>query len=336
MADRISETLQQKISARLSFYEDIGIDLFYRERTSVMRSNASGVASAVASVAAVPAVTAPEYLAHETAEPLESVFDGDESLAATEISESIAAPVIPEDALPKTTRKPVLPPVPPFKVAAAPKVIFPSAPVVSLFASAKIENDSVLKIRDDLGECTRCKLHSTRNKIVFADGNPKADLVFVGEGPGRDEDAQGLPFVGRAGKLLTQMIEAMGLQRKDVYICNVVKCRPPENRLPEPDEIKTCSPFLLRQLDAVNPKVIVALGACSAQTLLQTTRGISHFRGQWQEFRGRKFMATYHPAYLLRNPPAKADVWKDLQMVMAELGLEVKRGGKSTSAGQTS
>jgi DNA polymerase len=147
---------------------------------------------------------------------------------------------------------------------------------------------------------------------------------------------QGLPFVGRAGKLLTQMIEAMGLQRQDVYICNVVKCRPPENRLPEPDEIKTCSPFLLRQLDAVDPQVIVALGACAAQTLLQTTRGISHFRGQWQEFGGRKLMATYHPAYLLRNPPAKADVWKDLQMVMVELGLEVKRGAKSTSAGKPS
>ena len=195
-------------------------------------------------------------------------------------------------------------------------------------AAEKISGDSLLKIRDDIGDCTRCKLHKARNKIVFADGNPKAKLVFVGEGPGRDEDMQGLPFVGRAGKLLTSMIEAMGLQRQDVYICNVVKCRPPENRLPEPDEIKTCSPFLMRQLDVVDPQVIVALGACAAQTLLQTTRGISHFRGQWQEFRGRKLMATYHPAYLLRNPPAKADVWKDLQMVMAELGLE-KRGAKS-------
>ena len=201
-------------------------------------------------------------------------------------------------------------------------------------ATEKISGDSLLKIRDDIGDCTRCKLHKGRNKIVFADGNPKAKLVFVGEGPGRDEDMQGLPFVGRAGKLLTSMIEAMGLQRQDVYICNVVKCRPPENRLPEPDEIKTCSPFLMRQLDVVDPQVIVALGACAAQTLLQTTRGISHFRGQWQEFRGRKLMATYHPAYLLRNPPAKADVWKDLQMVMAELGL--KRGAKSSSAGQPS
>jgi uracil-DNA glycosylase len=190
----------------------------------------------------------------------------------------------------------------------------------------KIENDSLPVIRENLGECTRCKLHKTRKTIVFGDGNPNAQLVFVGEGPGADEDEQGLPFVGRAGKLLTQMIEAMGLQRKDVYICNVVKCRPPQNRQPEPDEVKECSPFLFRQIDTIAPKVIVCLGATAAQTILQTNRGISHFRGEWQEFRGRKLLATYHPAYLLRNPAAKADVWKDLQKVMAELGLAVKRG----------
>jgi DNA polymerase len=251
--------------------------------------------------------------------------------AETSVEESPAF----EDTLPRTLRKPVLPPAPALQIPSAPRVVLPT-PKSGLFdASDKISGDSLLKIRDDIGECTRCKLHKARNKIVFADGNPKAKLVFVGEGPGRDEDMQGLPFVGRAGKLLTSMIEAMELQRGDVYICNVVKCRPPENRLPEPDEIKTCSPFLMRQLDVVDPQVIVALGACAAQTLLQTTRGISHFRGQWQEFRGRKLMATYHPAYLLRNPPAKADVWKDLQMVMAELGLE-RRGAKSTSVGKTS
>ncbi len=143
-----------------------------------------------------------------------------------------------------------------------------------------------------------------------------------------------LPFVGRAGKLLTQMIEAMGLQRKDVYICNVVKCRPPENRTPEKDEVETCSPFLLRQLDAIAPKVIVCLGSVAAQTLLQTNRGISHFRGEWLDFRGRKLLATYHPAYLLRNPSAKGEVWKDLQKVMAVLGLQVKKGS-SAGAGQS-
>jgi DNA polymerase len=215
-----------------------------------------------------------------------------------------------------------IPPAAPIKAAAPPQVS-----VSALFASfEKVRNDSLPKIRQDLGECTRCKLHKTRNKIVFGDGNPNAKLIFVGEGPGADEDAQGLPFVGRAGKLLTQMIEAMGLERKDVYICNVVKCRPPENRKPENDEVATCSPYLLRQLDAIEPQVIVCLGATAAQALLQTDRGISQFRGQWLEFCGVKLLATYHPAYLLRNPPAKADVWKDLQKVMAELGLKGKKG----------
>jgi uracil-DNA glycosylase len=201
-------------------------------------------------------------------------------------------------------------------------VFVPTIAAPSLFEE-KIEGDSLERIRADIGpNCTRCKLHKARTNIVFGVGNPKAQLVFVGEGPGRDEDAQGEPFVGRAGKLLTQMIEAMGLRRPDVYICNVVKCRPPENRLPEPDEIATCSPYLLRQLGAIQPKVICCLGACSAQTMLQTTQGISKFRGEWFDYRGSKLIATYHPAYLLRNPAAKGEVWKDLQKVMAVLGLE--------------
>ena len=203
------------------------------------------------------------------------------------------------------------------------------APIVASASSLfedKIENDSLDRIRADIGPtCTRCKLHKARTNIVFGVGNPKAELVFVGEGPGHDEDLQAEPFVGRAGKLLTQMIEAMGLQRSDVYIGNVVKCRPPENRLPEKDEIATCSPYLIRQLDAIKPKVICCLGACSAQTLLNTNRGISHFRGEWFDYRGAKLMATYHPAYLLRNPPAKSEVWKDLQKIMALLGLQVPK-----------
>ena len=204
-------------------------------------------------------------------------------------------------------------------------VFIPPVAGPSLFEE-KIENDSLERIRDDIGpNCTRCKLHKARTNIVFGVGNPKAQLVFVGEGPGRDEDAQGEPFVGRAGKLLTQMIEAMGLRRQDVYICNVVKCRPPENRLPEKDEIATCSPYLIRQLGVIQPKVICCLGSCSAQTMLQTTEGISRFRGQWFDFRGSKLIATYHPAYLLRNPAAKGEVWKDLQKVMAVLGLETPK-----------
>ena len=199
-----------------------------------------------------------------------------------------------------------------------------SAP--SLFeASDRIEGDTFQLIRETIGDCTRCKLHKGRTNIVFGVGSAKAQLVFVGEGPGRDEDIKGEPFVGRAGKLLTQMIEAMGLRREDVYICNVVKCRPPENRLPEKDEITTCSPFLFRQIDVIRPKVICCLGSCASQTLLQTTQGISRFRGEWFDFRGSKLIATYHPAYLLRNPNAKGEVWKDLQKVMAVLGLQPKR-----------
>ena len=200
------------------------------------------------------------------------------------------------------------------------------APGPTLFEAAeRVVGETLEDIRADLGECTRCRLHKARTKIVFGVGNPKAELVFVGEGPGHDEDVQGEPFVGRAGKLLTQMIEAMSLRREDVYICNVVKCRPPENRLPDKDEIAVCSPFLLRQLTSIQPKVICCLGACSAQTLLATNQGISRFRGEWFDFRGSKLNATYHPAYLLRNPAAKSEVWKDLQKVMAVLGLQPKK-----------
>ncbi|MGH9712546.1 MAG: uracil-DNA glycosylase [Candidatus Acidiferrales bacterium] len=212
---------------------------------------------------------------------------------------------------------------------AVPAVTIPliaAAPGPSLFDIVeRVEGDTLERIREDIGDCTRCRLHKGRTKIVFGVGNPKAELVFVGEGPGHDEDIQGEPFVGRAGKLLTQMIEAMSLRRQDVYICNVVKCRPPENRLPEKDEIATCSPFLLRQLAVIQPKVICCLGACAAQTMLATTQGISKFRGEWFDFRGAKLIATYHPAYLLRNPPAKSEVWKDLQKVMAVLGLQPKK-----------
>jgi DNA polymerase len=295
MAERISDTLQKRLSARLGFYDDIGIRLFYRDRGSVAATDSEQRLE-------------PPAIAHFSTPDLQK--------EAT-LAKPAGKPVWQETA-------PALPQVSP-KITSLPVVAGPS-----LFESVeKIANESLPMIREDLGECTRCKLHSTRHKIVFGDGNPKAELVFVGEGPGADEDAQGLPFVGRAGKLLTQMIEAMGLQRKDVYICNVVKCRPPGNRQPEEDEVRACSPFLLRQIDTIAPKAIVCLGAVAAKTLLQTNRGISQFRGEWLEFRGRKLLATYHPAYLLRNPPAKSEVWKDLQKVMAVLGLEVKKGKSS-------
>jgi uracil-DNA glycosylase family 4 len=220
-------------------------------------------------------------------------------------------------------------PAPVAPVAQSPAIAAPVLPIVnapSMFEVLdRIEGDTLELIREHLGECTRCRLQKQRNKIVFGAGNPRAELVFVGEGPGHDEDIQGLPFVGRAGKLLTQMIEAMGLMREDVYICNVVKCRPPENRKPEDDEVATCSPYLFRQLDTIAPKAIVCLGATAAQALLKTQEPISRFRGTWFDYRNTKLMATYHPAYLLRNPPAKAEVWKDLQKVMAHLGLKRKK-----------
>ncbi len=270
MTDRLPDNLQEKLSLRLRYYEDIGIREFFRDRIAPAGLN-------VELEQVVPQT--PVSVAYEDAQTMN------------------------ESSIPRL-----------------------------ITAIPKIGEGTLQTIREDIGDCIRCKLHKGRTKIVFGDGHPHAKLLFIGEGPGRDEDLQGLPFVGRAGKLLTQMIEAMGLKRSDVYICNVVKCRPPENRAPEGDEVEACSPFLFRQIDLVAPKVIVCLGAIAAQTILETTRGISQFRGQWQEFRGRKLMATYHPAYLLRNPAAKSEVWKDLQKVMTELGLEVKKKSAQTPA----
>ena len=177
-------------------------------------------------------------------------------------------------------------------------------------------------IQDEIGDCTRCPLaYAGRRKVVFGDGSHTARLMFVGEGPGADEDAQGLPFVGKAGQLLNNMIGAMGLQREEVYIANIVKCRPPGNRVPEPAEANTCSQFLLRQIDVVRPEAIVALGATAATYLLGVRQSLSSLRGRWHGCRGAKLAVTYHPAFLLRDPRQKAEAWKDLQMVMRELGL---------------
>jgi DNA polymerase len=178
----------------------------------------------------------------------------------------------------------------------------------------------LLAIREELGDCRRCKLAGGRTTLVFGVGNPAAEVMFVGEGPGADEDLQGEPFVGKAGQLLTRMIEAMGYRREEVYIANVVKCRPPGNRNPEPDEIEACEPFLRRQIEAVGPRVIVALGKFAAHTLLGTSIPITKLRGQWSSYAGVRLMPTFHPAYLLRSPDEKAKAWADLQLVMAELG----------------
>jgi len=176
--------------------------------------------------------------------------------------------------------------------------------------------DALAAVRADIGDCTRCKLHALgRSQIVFGVGNPQADLMFVGEAPGADEDIQGIPFVGRAGQLLTKIIEAIGLKREDVYIANVIKCRPPQNRNPEPDEVEKCEPFLFQQIDIIKPKVIVALGKFGAQTLLRTLDPISRLRGRVFEYRGAKLIPTFHPAYLLRNPSSKREVWEDMKLV---------------------
>ncbi len=179
-------------------------------------------------------------------------------------------------------------------------------------------------IREDLGDCTRCRLAKQgRKQIVFGVGNPRAELMFIGEAPGADEDIQGEPFVGRAGQLLNNMIKAMGLRREEIYIANIIKCRPPGNRTPERDECETCSPFLMRQIATIKPKAIVALGAVAAKTLLAINAPMMELRGHWYDFRGTKLAVTYHPAFLLRDPRQKKEAWKDLQMVMKELGLKV-------------
>jgi len=204
-----------------------------------------------------------------------------------------------------------------------PRKLVPTAPPVAPTAPQIDRVEALRLIREDIGDCTRCALHRGRNKIVFADGDPNARLMFVGEGPGADEDAQGLPFVGRAGQLLNNMISAMGLKREEVYIANVVKCRPPGNRTPEPEEANTCSPFLFRQIDVVRPEVIVALGATAATYLLGQRQPLAGLRGRMHSVRGTRLIVTYHPAYLLRDPRQKKEAWADLQIAMRELGLKV-------------
>jgi uracil-DNA glycosylase len=303
---RSDRRLEEQVQDWLRYGEDLGLGPFYRDRPPLHAKVAATSAAAEArNVAASGVISA--------AAP-----------AAMAVAAPGRAPAAPINVAPSRPEKSV--PVAKTPPAAPASTILPAAAAPSLFEIIeRIAGDTLPRIREDIGDCTRCKLHKGRTKIVFGTGNPDAVLMFVGEGPGRDEDLSGEPFVGRAGKLLTDMIKAMGLEREDVYIANVVKCRPPENRLPEKDEITTCSPFLMRQIDAIKPKVICTLGSCSAQTLLQTTQGISKFRGEWFDFRGAKLMPTYHPAYLLRNPGAKPEVWKDLQKVMAVLGLQPKK-----------
>jgi uracil-DNA glycosylase family 4 len=285
--------VQSRVKDWLQYAEELGLGPYYRDRHAVKRRDSVVDASAIELITTLEISSAQTRL---EAKPAAQFTEEENSMPPTKVLKSAAASFV------------------------------SPAHAETLFGDPHhLANDSLPKIREDIGDCTRCKLSKGRTKIVFGTGNPNADLMFVGEAPGRDEDLSGEPFVGRAGKLLTDMIKAMGLQREDVYIANVVKCRPPENRLPEKDEITTCSPFLMRQIDVIKPKVICTLGSCSAQMLLQTTQGISKLRGEWFDFRDSKLMPTYHPAYLLRNPGAKPEVWKDLQKVMAVLGLALRK-----------
>jgi DNA polymerase len=195
-----------------------------------------------------------------------------------------------------------------------------TAPPVEPATFSRSAAEALTLIREEIGDCARCKLHRLgRRQVVFGVGNPEADLMFVGEAPGADEDVQGIPFVGRAGQLLTKIIEAIGLSRDQVYIANVIKCRPPENRNPEPDEVETCEPFLFQQIDRIEPKVIVALGTFAAKALLKTQDPISRLRGRVFDYRGAKLIPTFHPAFLLRSPERKRDVWEDMKKVRALL-----------------
>jgi len=251
----------------------------------------------------------PALLAQLAAAPEEQQTPGTQE-PVSEIRVSDSQPVLLQEDNPISPRKSI--PAPP-QVAA-------EVPVAERAAALQL-------IRDEIGDCTRCPLHKGRNKLVYGDGSPTARLMFVGEGPGADEDAQGLPFVGRAGQLLNNMITAMGLKREEVYIANVVKCRPPGNRVPEPEEIATCSPFLFHQIDVIRPQVLVALGATAATCLLGQRQPLAGLRGRVHAFRGAQLIVTYHPAYLLRDPRQKKEAWADLQIAMRELGLKPPKRG---------
>jgi uracil-DNA glycosylase len=296
MPRTLEPELRRALAARIRFYNEMGIYDFYRRETS---GDVAGLAAEAAGPDAV-------------AEPIQP-----EARAETSPKKSAAVAVAVEENI--------------FEVL-APK---PEQGVSDPAKALKI-------IREDLGDCTRCPLHRQgRKQIVFGVGNPTADLMFVGEGPGADEDLQGEPFVGRAGQLLNNMIKAMGITREQVYIANVVKCRPPGNRTPEREECETCSPFLMRQIAVIKPKVVVALGAVAAKNLLAMSASMAQLRGRFYDFKptgvrtndrssdpnwdGCKLAVTYHPAFLLRDPRQKGEAWKDLQMVMRELGLKGSR-----------
>ena len=292
MPQPLDPALRQQFAARIRFYRELGIYDFYRREVNVADVDVDVQINEIANANSTTSETK-----SESPIALSAISAGDElpkrSAHASDFLLSLAT---------------------------APAVDFRATLPE---ANAPDKTTALRLIREDLGDCTRCDLHAQgRKQIVFASGTPNAELMFIGEAPGADEDQQGVPFVGRSGQLLTNMIQAMGLSRQQVYIANIIKCRPPANRTPVREECEICSPFLMRQIDAVQPKAIVLLGAVAARTLLQVDAPMSQLRGQWFDFRGSKLTVTYHPAFLLRDPRQKVETWKDLQMVMKLLGLK--------------
>jgi uracil-DNA glycosylase len=296
--------VRRALAARIRYYNELGIYDFYARPANEPQANGVASDAPAATIAVAAGVFQPPAFQPEATEPM------------SPRKTAVAVPVALEENM--------------FEVIASKPEQGVSDPVSALRI-----------IREDLGDCTRCPLHKQgRKQIVFGVGNPKADLMFIGEGPGADEDEQGEPFVGRAGQLLNNMIKAMAITREQVYIANVVKCRPPGNRTPEREECETCSPFLMRQIAVIKPKVIVALGAVAAKTLLAMSASMGQLRGRFYDFvpagfrhdpssndswDGCKLAVTYHPAFLLRDPRQKGEAWKDLQMVMKELGLKAPK-----------
>jgi DNA polymerase len=282
----LDSAFREALLARLRFYRDLGLTEFYRRPVDPSQETDLGAPSfpllSAERVGDTKSQTGTVYGEDFRAHP--ALFREDQPIPAREVS--------------------------------------PASPQIAAAVPAADRAAALQVIRDEIGDCTRCALHSGRNKLVFGDGSPAARLMFVGEGPGADEDAQGLPFVGKAGQLLNNMIAAMGFKREEVYIANVVKCRPPGNRTPEPGEANTCSPFLFRQIDVVRPEVLVALGATAATYLLGQRQPLAGLRGRVHSFRGIRLIVTYHPAFLLRDPRQKKEAWADLQIAMRELGLK--------------
>jgi len=325
----------EQLRAYVEYFRDLGIHEFYRngeplaaEEIAALLGNSAAVAEPVAvrPAAASPAKPVPRAASA-------SPFGGTSPFAGPPVA-ARSAPVAPPVA--STVSRPAMlvaapvPPSAPVAVASSLEIPIPKPvpfdQLVSLPAERVLPADkaaALAAIHAEIGDCTRCPLaYAGRRKIVFGDGDPNARLMFIGEGPGADEDASGVPFVGKAGQLLNNMINAMGLKREEVYIANIVKCRPPANRQPEPVEANTCSPFLVKQIDVVQPQVIVALGATAATYVLGVKQSLASLRGEWHSSRGAKVAVTYHPAFLLRDPRQKGEAWKDLQRVMVELGLK--------------